>query len=112
MTEKKEPTIFKTLPKDERKALRKEFNKTETAKSLSIGIIIGAIVLAMAMIGSSIVAAVTDASNNMYYLNTIFILMIIPYIVMEDAFFKWLKKEKNIVRKIKKPKSEQAKENS
>jgi len=104
-----ENIYFKTLSKAERKKLRKEYNKTPEAKRLGWVFIIFASIWAAVMITSSIASAVRESDWNGTIFSSFFLPMFIFFIIMiEDAYRKWLKKEKNIVRKM--PKNKKPKE--
>ncbi|MCL2434035.1 MAG: hypothetical protein FWD16_05900 [Clostridia bacterium] len=95
-----EPTIFKELPKEQQKELRKEFDKTTNAgRNLIIAsVIMGAVLVIIAVIG-----VLTD---HVVFSGAPFPVFFFPVFIAlnEDKFAKWLEKEKNIIMKRKKPK--------
>ena len=95
-----EPLLFKELPKEQQKELRKEFDKTsKTNKTL----IVVTIVMAIVLIASAVLGLFTD---HRLFGGTIFPAWIIPIFIVlnEDKFAKWLEAEKNITMKRKKQK--------
>ena len=95
------PTIFKELPKEQQKALRKEFAKSTKADR---NLIIVSIVIGVVIIACSVIALLSD---HRIFSGTIFPIWIFPVMIAinEDKFTKWLKAEKDIIMKKKKNKS-------
>jgi len=96
-----EPLVFKELPKEQRKALQKEFSQTTAAKKGNKALIIIAVVFAAAALTGTILGLVTGHES---YLSAFpaFFLCIIPSVVHQQRFEKWLKEEKNIITSPKK----------
>jgi Ni/Fe-hydrogenase subunit HybB-like protein len=96
-----EPLIFKELPKEQRKALQKEFSQTAESKKMSKIIIIVAVILAVVVIAGAIIA-VTTGHEGFYGAVPVYIFCAWPAIISQQKFEKWLAVEKNIVMKRKK----------
>ena len=95
------PLIFKELPKEQRKALQKEYSATAEAKKVNktltiIAVIIGAIVISSAIIG------LLTSHQSFFAPFPAVIICIWPAIISQNKFEKWLASEKNIVMKQKK----------
>ena len=95
-----EPPVFRELPKERQKALRKEYSKTSKAGR---NIIICSIIIAAAMIA---IAVAGIFSEHWVFAGCVFPAWIFPVFAAseEEKFIKWLKAEKNIVMKRKKQK--------
>ena len=94
------PLIFKELPKEQRKALQKEYYATAEAKKMNktltiVAVIIGAIVIASAIIG------LLTRRESFFASFPAVIICICPAIISQNKFEKWLISEKNIVIKQK-----------
>ena len=95
-----EPSVFKELPKEQQKELRKEFSEMTKADR---NIIIVSIIVAAVMVTCAIIGIFSD---HLVFGGVIFPAWIVPVMVAsnEDKFAKWLKTEKNIAMKRKKQK--------
>ena len=94
------PSIFKELPKEQRKALQKEYYATAEAKKISktltiVAVVIGAIVIASAIIG------LLTSHQSFFTPSPAIIFCVIPAAISQNKFEKWLASEKNIVMKQK-----------
>ena len=95
-----EPLLFKELPKEQRKALQKEFNQTADAKKASRALIIVAVIFALIAVAGAVATIFTD--HDFYFSFPIVFIVILPSIISQQKFEKWLEAEKNIVMKRKK----------
>ena len=95
-----EPLLFKELPKEEQKALQKEFSKTAESKKMSRIFIMIAVIFAVLVIASAIIGIYTDHKGFFATFPTFFI-CIWPAVISQQKFEKWLETEKNIVMKRK-----------
>ena len=93
-----EPVLFKELPKEEQKALRKEFAGTTKAdkKLIIFAVVMGIVTITIAICG--LVVENWILSGSIFPGGTIVILVAMN----EERFVKWLEAEKNIVTKRKK----------
>jgi len=102
-----ESIIYKELPKEQKKALQKEFQKTAEAKKMNRLFITMAVIFAIMVIAGAIIGVKTGHEG---YFATfpIFFICILPAIVSQNKFEKWLLTEKNIIvnNKTKKGKTE------
>ena len=91
------PIIFKELPKEQQKVLRKEFAKSTKADR---NLIIVSIVIGVVIIACSVIALFSD---HRVFTGTIFPIWIFPVFIAinEDKFTKWLKTEKDINNEAK-----------
>ena len=96
-----EPLVFNELPKEQRKALQKEFSKTAESKKMSKVIIIVAVIFAALVIASAIIGIYTNHEGFFATFPTFFI-CIWPAIISQQKFEKWLETEKNIIMRKKK----------
>ena len=96
-----EPLIFKELPKEQRKALQKEYAQTAEAKKLNRTSIIVAVIFAAIVIASAVHSMLTD-HRSLFTTFPTFIICIYPAILNQNKFEKWLADEKNILVKRKK----------
>jgi len=96
-----EPLLFKELPKEQRKALQKEYFKTAAAKKMNRTFIIVAVILAVVVIAGAIIGVLTGHEAFFGTFPT-FLIVIYPAIISQNKFEKWLAAEKNIVMKRKK----------
>ncbi|MCL2867796.1 MAG: hypothetical protein FWF47_08585 [Clostridia bacterium] len=96
-----EPLVFKELPKEQRKALQKEFSKTTAAKKGNKTLIIIAILFAAIALTGAVLGLVTGHESSLATFPAFF-LCIIPSVVHQQRFEKWLKEEKNIITSHKK----------
>ena len=96
-----EPLVFKELPKEQQKALRKEFSEsTKSGRTLIlVSFITGAVMIAFAVIGLF--------TDHRVFTGAVFPVWIVPVFIAlnEDKLAKWLKAEKNIIMKREKQKS-------
>ena len=92
-------TVFKELPKEQRKALQKEFYRTPEAKKFSKIIIIIAFIFSAFTTSAAI--AGTLLNHTFYYFTPIFFIVILPAIISQQKFEKWLMTEKNVIMKRK-----------
>jgi len=100
-----EPRLFKELPKEQRKALQKEFNQTPEAKKMNRTIMIVAIVFAVLAIAWATVV-ITSRHESSYSTFPVFLVCIWPAIISQNKFEKWLETEKNIfMRRRRLPKA-------
>ena len=98
-----EPLVFKELPKEQRKALQKEYSKTDEAKKINRALIIVAVIFAVVVIAIAVISIVTkDGSFSVAYPS--FLICILPAVMQQQKFEKWLEAEKNIIVRKKKPK--------
>jgi len=96
-----EPLIFKELPKEQRKALQKEFAQTAESKKTSRVLIAIAVIFAVVVIAGAIIGLRTGHDG--YYVTfPSFFICVWPAIISQQKFEKWLAAEKNIVMKKKK----------
>ena len=95
------PLIFRELPKEQRKALQKEFSQTAEAKKVNRTIIIVAVIFGVLMIAGAIAGLLLHYT---YYYTPVptFFIVIWPAAVSQQKFEKWLMAEKNIAMKRKK----------
>ena len=93
-----EPLVFNELPKEQRKALQKEFSQTAESKKMSRIFIIVAVIFAALVITSAIIGIYTDHDGFFTTFPTFFI-CIWPAVISRQKFEKWLEAEKNIVMK-------------
>ena len=98
-----EPLIFRELPKEQRKALQKEYFGTAEAKKMNKQFIIIAVIFAALVITGAIIGILTNHESFFATFPTFFI-CIWPAIISQQKFEKWLEAEKNIVMKRKKNK--------
>jgi len=96
-----EPLVFNELPKEQRKALQKEFAQTAESKKASKAIIIVAVIFAAVVITGAIVGFMTE-NHGFFTTFPTFFIVILPAILHQQKFEKWLAEEKNIVMKRKK----------
>ena len=91
------PIVFKELPKEQQKALRKEFAKATKADR---NLIIVAIIIGVVIIVCAVIALFSD---HRVFTGTIFPIWIFPVLIAinEDKFTKWLKTEKDINNEAK-----------
>ena len=101
-----EPVRFYDLPKDERKALQKEFFQTEEGKKAN----------RMAIIMVSLFAAITitlfvitlnERQPNSYVYTPTFFICVFPAIITSNKMQKWLLDTKNITMEKKKREKKQ-----
>ena len=98
-----EPMLFKELPKEQRKALRKEYLKAPEAKKMNKSLFIGAVIYAAVVVAVTVIVEVTGRSHN-----SIFVTFTVPFtsawigVISQQHYEKWLETEKNIVMKRKK----------
>ena len=96
-----EVLIFKELPKEQRKALQKEYRGTAEAKTSEKKLVIGGVIFATIAIVIAIIsmsmrhAAFTAASPIVLFF------CIFPASISQQKFEKWLATEKNIAVKRK-----------
>ena len=95
-----EPAVFKELPKEQQRALRKEFDKTTKAGR---NMIIYVVVMAAVLIAVAVCGLLAE---NWVFTGGAFPMgfFVVLIAVNEDKFAKWLEAEKNIVLKRKKQK--------
>ena len=94
-----EPLLFKDLPKEQRKALQKEFNQTPEGKKSNRNLILITIVIAIVGIAFAVIITMMTGSSTSYYPTLLFI---VPALISQNKFEKWLLAEKNIVISKKK----------
>jgi len=94
------PLVFKALPKDQRKALQKEYYATSEAKKMSKTLTIVAVVIGVIVIASAIIGLLTRHQSFFAPFPSV-IICIWPAIISQNKFEKWLASEKNIVMKQK-----------
>ena len=95
------PLVFKELPKEQRKALQKEYYATAEAKKMHKTLVIVAVVIGAIVIVSTFIGLVTSHQSFFASFPASFI-CIWPAIISQSKFEKWLVSEKNIVMKRKK----------
>ena len=89
------PSVFKELPKEQRKALQKEYYATAEAKKMNKTLIIVAVIFGAIVIAGTIIGLLE--SNESYFATfPTVIICIIPAVVSQNKFEKWLISEKNI----------------
>ena len=93
--------FYKELPKEKRKALRKEYFKTSEAKKMNRTFIIVAVIFAVVVIAGAVIAAITKR-DSFYGTFPIYLLCVWPAVISQQKFEKWLAAEKNIAMKRKK----------
>jgi len=98
-----EPLVFKELPKEQQKALQKEFSETPEAKRLKRLFITIAIIFTAVVIAIAVISIVTENYSSSVAYPT-FLICIFPAVMRQQKFEKWLEAEKNIVVRKKKPK--------
>ena len=96
-----EPLIFKELPKEQRKALQKEYAQTAEAKKLNRIFIIVAVLFAAIVIAGAVYSLLTDHDYPFATFPT-FIICIFPAVISQNKFEKWLLDEKTILVKREK----------
>ena len=94
------PSVFKELPKEQRKALQKEFYATAEAKKMNKTLTTVAIIIGVIIIASAIIGLLTNHQSFFATFPTATI-CIWPAIISQNKFEKWLASEKNIVMKQK-----------
>jgi len=98
-----EPLVFKELPKEQQKALHKEYAKTDEAKKMKRLFITLAVIFAAVVIAIAVISIVTkNGSFSVAY--PTFLVCIWPAVIQQQKFEKWLAAEKNIIVRKKKPK--------
>ena len=95
-----EALIFKELPKEQRKALRKEFSKTAEWKKTNTTLTIVAVIIGAIVIVGAIIGMVTEHKGFFGTFPTFFF-CIWPAMISQQKFEKWLAAEKNIAIKRK-----------
>ena len=95
------PLVFKELPKDQRKVLQKEYYATVEAKKMNKTLTIVAVIIGVIVIASAIIGLLTSHQSFFATFPTV-IICILPAIISQNKFEKWLTSEKNIVMKQKK----------
>ena len=95
------PSVFKELPKEQRKALQKEYNATTEAKKLNKTLTIVAVIIGVIVIVSAVIGLLTSHQSFFAPFPAV-IICILPAIISQNKFEKWLASEKNIVMKQKK----------
>jgi len=93
--------IFKALPKEQRKALQKEYYATAEAKKLNKTLTIVAVIIGVIVIASAVIRLLTNHQSFFASFPTV-IICILPAIISQNKFEKWLMSEKNIIMKQKK----------
>ena len=99
-----EALIFKELPKEQRKALQKEYHSTAEAKKSEKKLIIIAIIFAIIAITSAIISILTEHPALTATSPPAIFFCVLPAIVSQQRFEKWLEAEKGILMKRKKQK--------
>jgi len=94
--------IFKELPKDKRKALKKEFYNIPEVKKREKLLIIAAVIFAMIVIASAVIGLLTRHTTFAASFSPMVFLCVLPAIISQQKFEKWLENEKNIATKRKK----------
>ena len=100
LTFNSEPLVYKDLPKEQQKALRKEFSLiSNSGRNIIIISIIFAIVLIVLAISGFFV-------ENWIFSGILFPACILPVFVAmdEEKFAKWLKNEKNMLFSVRRKK--------
>ena len=100
-TDKSDPLVFKELPKEQQKALQKEYSQTAEAKQMGKRVIIVAVIFAVIVIAGAVVGVLTGHAG-FYSATPTFFICIWPAIISQQKFEKWLEAEKNIIMKRKK----------
>ena len=96
-----EPLLFRELPKEQRKALQKEYSQNEESKKQDKALVFCAIIYAVVIIVLAIISF--TAHNDTYYFSApTFFIILFPAVARQSSFEKWLSAEKNIVTKRKK----------
>ena len=95
------PSVFKELPKEQRKALQTEYNATTEAKKMNKTLTIVAVIIGVIVIVSAIIGLLTSHQSFFAPFPAV-IICIWPAIISQNKFEKWLASEKNIVMKQKK----------
>ena len=95
------PSIFKELPKEQRKALQKEYDATAEAKKMDKTLTIISVIIGVVVIASAVIGLLTKHQSFFVPFPAILI-CILPVVVRQNKFEKWLMAEKNIVMKQKK----------
>jgi len=98
------PLVFRELPKEQRKALQKEFNQTPEAKKMNRSILIVVVLFAVVMIAGAAVA-VTAGHESFFTSFPVFLVCLLPAVLSQKKFEKWLMAEKNILIKKKRTKA-------
>ena len=93
--------IFKELPKEQRKALQKEYDATAEAKKTNKTLTVSAVIIGVIVIVSAIIGLLTSHQSFFAPFPAV-IFCILPAIISQNKFEKWLASEKNIVMKQKK----------
>jgi len=99
-----EALIFKELPKEQRKALQKEYRSTAEAKKSEKKLILIAVIFALIAISSAIISILTEHPALTATSPPALFFCIFPAIVSQQKFEKWLATEKGILIKRKKQK--------
>jgi len=94
------PLFFKELPKEQRKALQKEYYATAEAKKMNKTLTIVAVIIGVIVIASAIIGLWTGHQSFFAPFPAV-IICIWPAIISQNKFEKWLASEKNIVMKQK-----------
>ena len=94
------PLVYKELSKEQKKALQKEFGKTDESKKMGRIILIVAIIFAVVVIAGAVIGVKTGHGEFFATFPTFFI-CVLPAAISQQKFEKWLAKEKNIVMKRK-----------
>ena len=95
------PLIFKELPKEQRKALQKEYYATAEAEKMTKTLTIVAVIIGVIVIASTIIGLLTSHQSFFAPFPAV-IICILPAIISQNKFEKWLTSEKNVVMKQKK----------
>jgi len=99
------PLMFRELPKEQRKALQKEFNQTPEAKKMNRRMTIVAIFFGILVIAWAIIVLLPDHESS-YRTFPVFLICLWPSIITQNRFEKWLEAEKNIyMRRRRLPKA-------
>ena len=95
------PLVFKELPKEQQKALQKEYYATAEAKKMNKTLTIVVVIIGVTVIASAIIGLLTSHQSFFAPFPAV-IICIWPAIISQNKFEKWLASEKNIAMKRKK----------
>ena len=95
------PLLFKELPKEQRKALQKEYSATTEAKKINKTLMVVAVVIGAIVSASAVIGLLTNHQSFFAPFPAV-LFCIWPAIISQNKFEKWLATEKNIEMKQKK----------
>ena len=96
------PVVFRDLPRDQRKALQKEYAATPEGKKMNKTILIVTFIVVGLILALVIISVATNHNTYSGYSTPVPMIWLWPAIIYNSNFEKWLLAEKNIViRRVK-----------